>query len=39
MSVAVPSSAEYWHMGATATRLGTSIGPSGKRVEADAARG
>jgi len=27
-SVALPSSAEYWHIGATAMRLGSSIGPS-----------
>ncbi len=27
-SPAVPSSAEYWHMGETATRLGSVMGPS-----------
>ena len=29
-SVALPSPAEYWHMGATAMRLGSSMGPSGR---------
>ena len=27
-SVALPSSAEYWHMGATTMRLGSAMGPS-----------